>query len=170
MKEWFLTLQPLPQVWQQDIKSAEETLYWLVWPEAMQTLSLMASAAPKAQQEPQADWSLISLIDWHFGHLSLESKLSGAFLMSSSEYKILGISSGGKENLSPFSFFIMLKEMSVNCCGISALQEVFWALISSAICLSLSEYFWGLSMEFMTAKAAHKVVRVTKIPYFILIY
>jgi hypothetical protein len=40
----------------------------------------MVSAAPKAQHEPQADWSLTSLKDSQSGQAVLESKLAGAEL------------------------------------------------------------------------------------------
>jgi len=74
-------LQPIPHPPvknpQQSSKSSAETLVYLVWLEAIQILSLIAVTAPKAQHDPQLDWSLISLIDSQFGHASLESKLSG---------------------------------------------------------------------------------------------
>ena len=44
----------------------------------MHNLSDIASAAPKAQQDPQLAWSLISLIEEQFGHWVLESKEAGA--------------------------------------------------------------------------------------------
>ena len=68
---------PKPQEEQQANKFSAETLVWRVCPDWMQILSLMASTAPKAQQEPQFAWSLISLIDSQFGYSSLGSKLSG---------------------------------------------------------------------------------------------
>jgi hypothetical protein len=43
----------------------------------MQILSDMASTAPKAQQDPQLAWFLISLIEEHFGQAVLESKVVG---------------------------------------------------------------------------------------------
>ena len=49
---------------------------------AMQIRSLMASAAPKAQQDPQADWSRMKLMEGHWGHWVRASNESG---MTSSE-------------------------------------------------------------------------------------
>jgi len=46
---------PLPHEVQQAVKSFEDTLVYLVYPEAIQILSLKASTAPNAQQLPQSD-------------------------------------------------------------------------------------------------------------------
>jgi hypothetical protein len=57
-------LQPCPQVNPQQLsRFSVEILVWTFCPLAMQILSLMASAAPKAQQDPQFDWSRTYLMD-----------------------------------------------------------------------------------------------------------
>jgi len=66
----------------------------------MHNLSLMASAAPKAQQEPQVDWSLTSLILSQPGHYSLESKFSGKPFIGTTSFSG-NLSSSGSSKIVP---------------------------------------------------------------------
>ena len=55
-------------------------LGWYFPFEKMQILSLITSAAPKAQHEPHEPWSLISNKDSHYEYWSRKSKCSGRSL------------------------------------------------------------------------------------------
>ncbi len=70
-----VNLQPKPQELQQDNKSSADK--WTFLPVSIQILSEPASTAPKAQQEPQSDWSRISWMDLQLGHCLRESKEAG---------------------------------------------------------------------------------------------
>lgn len=50
---------------------------------ATHILSLKAYAAPKAQHDPQVDWSLTYLIDWQFGQLVADENSAGISLSGS---------------------------------------------------------------------------------------
>mgnify|MGYP007069265398 CR=1 FL=1 len=111
-----------------------EILVCLAPLEEMQTLSDIASAAPKAQQEPQLAWSLISPIDEQFGQLVLESKEAGAESLRGWETS----GSSGPPTRAPIKAFTFDFSISWNLDGASAFQLRFWELMLSAMFLSLA--------------------------------
>jgi hypothetical protein len=76
--EEYPPLQPDPQLDPQQVsRSSAEILTWSFCPLEMQIRSLIASTAPKAQQEPQVLWSRTSLMESQLGHAWVEKNSSG---------------------------------------------------------------------------------------------
>jgi len=104
----------------------------------MQILSDIASAAPKAQQEPQLAWSLTSVKEVHFGQAVLESKLEGAALSNlwtSRTSGMEGFSSKKVPIRALTSDLLMLRKRV----GLSAVQPAFIELIWTAMAAILLE-------------------------------
>lgn len=85
-------------------KSCAEILVWRVWFDTIQILSVRTSTAAKAQHDPQVDWSLIYLIDSHFGQCSAEKNSVGMF--SKGWISLVGIfKDSGVDFIVPMSLF-----------------------------------------------------------------
>ena len=80
-------LQPIPQLVQQLNKSSALMSTLKAPLEPMQIRSVMASAAPKAQHEPQEPWSRTSPMDGHWGHFWRESNSSGSSKLRHGGYR-----------------------------------------------------------------------------------
>ena len=127
----------------------------------MQIRSLIASTAPKAQQDPQVLWSLTYLIESHFGQFSAEEKVSGISFKGSISFKgNLRCSGVYKEPIIPL---MVSKSIFSNFLLTPAFQEVCKPLTCSMIDLKSMNVFYFLAKAVNATKAMIKSVK-----YFIL--